>query len=226
MLIHAPTAPGNPICEDSLISPKWDYPLSKVQTEQKIHELRGKTPAVILRIAGVYDDGCHSIPISHQIKRLYEKSFESRLFAGNIHHGSSFVHMDDVVEAISLCIEKRKELPQEIPFLIGEDKTLSYDEMQKAISFYLTGKPIKTYQVPKWFAKIGARLQQLICFKNPPFIQPWMIDFADDHYELDISRAKKTLSWSPKRSLKETFPIMIERLKKDPIQWYKENGFR
>lgn len=223
MLVHSPTEPGVPITEDSPVVPSWDYPLSKVHTEKLIHEKRGKIPTVILRVAGVYDDGCHSIPISHQIQRIYEKSLESRLFSGNIDHGSSFVHMDDLVEAISLAVEKRKELPQELTLLIGEPKTLSYDCMQRNISCLLFGKEFTTYCVPKWFAKLGAFLKCLIAFKNKPFIRPWMIDFADDHYELNIDRAKKTLGWSPKHSLETTLPIMTESLQKDPVHWYRAN---
>lgn len=223
MLVHAPSKPGCPITEDSLVAPSWDYPLSKVHTEKLIHELRGKIPTVILRVAGVYDDDCHSIPISNQIQRIYENQLESRLFSGNINHGSSFVHMEDLVESIRLAVEKRKELPPELVLLIGEDKTMTYDEMQRGISCLLTGKEFDTYCVPKWFAKLGAFVKCLIAIKHKPFIRPWMIDFADDHYELNISRAKKMLGWVPKHSLEETLPIMIEDLIKDPIHWYKKN---
>ena len=43
-----------------------------------------------------------------------------------------------------------------------------------------------------------------------------MIDLADDHYEMDITKAQKTLGWSPKHSLETTLPLMIAELKKDP----------
>jgi len=50
-----------------------------------------------------------------------------------------------------------------------------------------------------------------------------MIDRADDHYELDISRAMKLLGWEPKHNLIDTLPGMIKNLKEDPEKWYKEN---
>jgi len=223
MLVHAPGVPGQPITESSLVEPKWDYPLSKVHTEKVIHELRGKAKTVILRIAGVYDDHCHSIPISHQIQRIYENSIESRLFSGNIHHGASFLHMADLVDAIELAVKKRKELPDELVLLLGEPKTMSYDQLQRAISRLIRGKEFTTLRIPKWIAKIGAWAQGMIPFIPKPFIKPWMIDLADDHYELDISLAKKTLGWTPKHSLEKTLPIMIEELKTDPEAWYKLN---
>ncbi len=223
MLVHAPTCPGCPITEEDPVKPSWDYPLSKVQTEKIIHELRGRASTVILRIAGVYDDDCHSIPISHQIQRIYEKKLESRLFSGDITHGASFLHMADLVDAIDLAVKKRKELPSELVLLLGEGRTLSYDELQRKISHLLFNKEFKTWRVPKLLAKLGAWLQGHIPFLPKPFIKPWMIDLADDHYELDISRAKKTLGWSPKHSLEKTLPIMIEKLKADPKGWYKKN---
>lgn len=223
MFVHAPTMPGKPITEDSPIAPTWDYPLSKVQTEELIHEERGNISAVMLRIAGVYDDLCHSIPISHQIQRIYEKKLESHLFSGDIHHGAAFVHMDDVIDAIVLAVEKRDELPEELPLIISEPKTLTYDQLQRKISRLIYHREIRTFRVPKWFAKFGAWVQCLFAFKKKPFIRPWMIDLADDHYEFDISGAKEILGWAPKHSLEKTLPIMIEKLKKDPEKWYKIN---
>ncbi len=181
---------------------------------------------MILRIAGVYDDHCHSIPISHQIQRIYENQLESRLFSGNIHHGASFLHMEDLVDAIDLAVRKRRELPEELILVLGEEKTLSYDQLQRAISRLIRSTEFTTWRVPKWIAKVGAAIQGMIPFIPKPFIKPWMIDLADDHYELDTSKAKKVLGWAPKRALEETLPIMIEELKKDPERWYKINQLR
>jgi nitric oxide synthase oxygenase domain/subunit len=50
-----------------------------------------------------------------------------------------------------------------------------------------------------------------------------MIDIADDHYELDITRARSLLGWTPKRRLLDTLPRMIHALKTDPVAWYKTN---
>ncbi|MBS0615900.1 MAG: NAD(P)-dependent oxidoreductase [Verrucomicrobia bacterium] len=226
MLVHAPTKPGKKITEESPVIPKWDYPLSKVRTEEAIHELRGKIPSVVLRIAGVYDDKCHSIPISHQIQRIYEKQLESRLFAGDVSHGAAFLHMDDLVDVIEKAVMQRKSLPSELTLLIGEPKTLSYDDLQRQISRLLTGKEIHTFSIPKPLAKMGAFVQCHLPFVKPSFIKPWMISLADDHYELDISKAKKVLGWEPKRSLGEILPKMIADLKNDPTQWYKENQLK
>jgi nucleoside-diphosphate-sugar epimerase len=224
MLVHKPCQPGQKINEQWPIVPSWAYPLSKVCTEEIIHKERGKIPVVILRIAGVYDDMCHSIPISHQIQRIYEHQLESRVFSGDTSHGASFLHMDDLVDVIELAVHKRHELSDETTLVIGEPVTLSYDYLQRRISRLIDGKEITTFRVPKLVAKIGSWFLCHIPFKEKPFIQPWMISISDDHYELDCSLAQKKLGWVAKRSLDQTLPKMIAALKADPQKWYKQNG--
>ncbi len=224
MLVHEPCQVGQLINENSPVTPKWAYPLSKVLTEKVIHEERGNIPTVILRISGVYDDDCHSIPISNQIQRIYENQMNAHLFAGDLTHGSDFMHNDDLADALIQCVHKRKELPEEVTLIIGEGNTLSYEQLQSQISHLLFDKEIKTYALPKPLAKCGAWFETHIPFTHNTFIQPWMIDLADDHYALDISKAKKLLDWSPKHSLEKTLPLMIEDLKRDPEAWYKKNG--
>ncbi|MGH9834654.1 MAG: NAD-dependent epimerase/dehydratase family protein [Blastocatellia bacterium] len=63
--------------EDEAIQQEW----REWQEWQEWLE-RGNIPAVILRIAGIYDEDCHSIPIAQQISRIYEKRPESYIFPG------------------------------------------------------------------------------------------------------------------------------------------------
>ncbi|MCB1181664.1 MAG: NAD(P)-dependent oxidoreductase [Chlamydiia bacterium] len=226
MLVHQPTVPGKKITEETPLKPKWAYPASKVKTEKVIHEERGEIPTVILRISGVYDDDCHSIPISNQIQRIYEGQFNAHVFSGDVTHGSSFMHMEDLTNAIENAIHKRNELPKEITLLLGESSVLSYDQMQRQISQLLFNKEFSTHIFPKPLAKFGAWVENHIPLSKNSFIQPWMIDLADDHYDLDISKAEKFLKWIPKHSLEKTLPIIIADLKQDPVAWYKKNGLK
>jgi nucleoside-diphosphate-sugar epimerase len=222
MLVHAPCKPGQRIDEDWPLGPKWDYPRSKVETEQLILRERGDVPVVLLRIAGVYDDDGHSIPIAHQIQRIYERRLIGRVFPGDVRRGQAFLHLQDLVQVLQLLVERRHELPEVTPLLIGEPETMSYDELQRLISRQLHGKEWRTYRVPKPLAKIGAWVQDAMPGSDA-FIKPWMIDLADDHYELDIRRARHLLGWQPRHSLRETVPTMVRRLQEDPDRWYREN---
>lgn len=225
MLVHAPCQPGEKIDEEWPIEPAWPYPESKVATEQLIEEMRGDLPVVILRVAGVYDDMCHSIPIAHQIQRLYEDTLTSRVFPGDTSHGQAFLHLDDLVEAMRRAVEARGTLPPWTVLLIGEPETLSYEEMQDLITEALRAEEFDTMEIPKFLAKLGARAQDLIP-GSEPFIKPWMIARADDHYTLDIGRANRLLGWKPRYSLRERVPVMVANLLRDPERWYRENGLQ
>ncbi len=223
MLVHAPCKPGERINEDWPLDPKWDYPKSKVQTEELIRAERGSIPVVLMRIAGVYDDRCHSIPLAHQIQRVYERRLTSHVFPGSTSHGQAFVHLDDLIEALWLTVQKRRGLPPELVLLIGEDETLSYDEIQHSFARLIQGESWETKEIPKSLAKTGAWIQDKVPGVEEPFIKPWMIDLADDHYALDITRARTLLGWMPKHSLRETLPKMVAALKQDPVKFYKDN---
>ncbi|MEQ9125183.1 MAG: SPW repeat protein, partial [Alphaproteobacteria bacterium] len=85
---------------------------------------------------------------------------------------------------------------------------------------------------PKPLAKAGAWLEEKSEPVVPddfdqgekPFIRPFMIEMADDHYELVPSRARELLGWRPEHSIRETLPKMVEALKADPAGWYAANG--
>lgn len=219
-LIYKPTKPGQKIDEDCVVAPNWDYPESKVDTEQIIREERGHMKAVLLRIAGIYDHQGHSIPLSHQIQRIYEKDFTSHFFSGDISHGNVFLHLEDLLDALVKTAEKRNELPEEIAINIGEPITLSYQELQKQMGELIHGEDWKTFELPKPLAKVGSYGMNLF---GDPFIKPWMIDRADDHFEMDITRAKQLLDWQPKYTLDRVLPDIIQFLKNDPASFYKEN---
>ncbi|MDW7772877.1 MAG: NAD(P)-dependent oxidoreductase [Desulfobulbaceae bacterium] len=225
MLVHKSAEPGQFINEDWPLEPTWPYPESKVRTEQLLLREHGDIPVVLLRIAGVYDDQCHSVPLAHQIQRIYERQLAGHLYSGESAHGQSFLHMDDLIDAIELLVLRRDRLPPELPLLLGEPESLSYDELQHTIARLIHGESWETHEIPAPLAKAGAWLQNKIPGKKP-FIQPWMIDRANDHYALDITRARTLLDWEPKHTLRRTLPKMVAALKHDPSGWYQQNEIK
>lgn len=228
MLVHRPGEPGEYVTEDWPLEPTWAYPASKVRTEQLIRQQRGDIPAVLLRISGVYDDMGHSIPIVNQVKRIYEEDLTSRFYSGSTAHGQSFMHMDDLVDAIERVVDRRAQLPPELALLLGEPEPLSYDELQHTIGRLTHGRSKETIALPSLlspFAKLGAWILGHLPGQED-FIKPWMIDRANDHYALDLTRARTLLDWEPKRTLRATLPKIVAALKADPIAWYRENDLR
>jgi nucleoside-diphosphate-sugar epimerase len=231
MLVHAPTEPGVPIDEDSELAPKWPYPQSKVAAEAVVKAERGRIPAVILRIAGVYTDECEVPSLAFQIQRIYERQMLSHVFPGNPAHGQAFAHLDDVAEAFCLVVEKRRSLPEETALLIGEPATESYESLQNLIGRLIHGETWSTRRIPKPVAATGAWAQDVMEEVVPdaidrgvePFIKPFMVWLADDHYELDVSRAEGLLGWNPRHTLRRSLPKIIGKLRQGPAEWYQKN---
>lgn len=226
LLVMEPDEEGRHITEFSPTRAEWAYPQSKLQTEKVIHDERGKIPAVILRIAGVYDDQCHSLPISQHIARIWEKQMESYVFPGDATHGQALVHLDDLVKSFVNVVERRDKLKDESVFLIAEPDVMSYEELQETLGQLIHGKEWPTIRIPKAVAKAGAWVQDQIARdeEDKPFIKPWMIDMADDHYDALITHARTKLDWEPTHRLKDSLPSMVDFLKKDPKRFYEENG--
>jgi nucleoside-diphosphate-sugar epimerase len=156
------------------------------------------------------------------MQRIYERKLTSKVFPGDISHGQAFVHRADAVAAIANTVDRRQKLGADEAFLIGEPDTLSCDELQRTFGRLLHDEEWETRPIPKPLAKAGAWLEDQVPGEEP-FIKPWMIDLADDHYALDITRARTVLDWEPTRSLRETLPRMVSALKADPPSFYKKN---
>jgi nucleoside-diphosphate-sugar epimerase len=224
LLVMEPAEEDEKITEFSPLEDEpWDYPRSKIEAEQLIRQERGQIPTVILRIAGVYDEECHSIPIAQHISRIYEKKFESYFFPGDSDHGQAFVHLADLITCLQRVVELRSLLKNEL-FLIAEPDVMSYAELQDQLGELIHGKEWPTIRIPKVVAKAGAWAQEKIAGEGETFIKPWMVDLADAHYPVVIGHARERLGWEPKHTLRETLPDMIRRLKQDPRKWYDMNG--
>ena len=222
MLVHAATEPGKPIDEDAPLDPKLPYRESKIRTEALIGEQRGSIPAVFLRPAGVYDDRGHSAFLAQQIARIYERDPTAYVYPGDLHTGQAWLHLDDLTDAIVRTVDRRKALPPELAVLLGEAEVMTYDELQRTLGELIHEEDWETRSIPKAAAKAGAWVEDKL-FGEDAFIRPWMVDTSDDHYELDLARARDCLGWEPRRRLRETLPKIILDLKADPYAWYRAN---
>ncbi|MDE0879171.1 MAG: NAD-dependent epimerase/dehydratase family protein [Sphingomonas bacterium] len=223
MLVHKPTAtPDERINEDSPVGAAWAYPQSKIDTEALLHTRHGKIPVVYLRPAGVYDDEGHSAFLAQQISQIYEHRLISHLYPGMLCAAQSSVHRDDLADAVLRLVDRRHELPAELPVLIGEPDAPGYAEIQDIVGEALHGEGWKTVRIPQPLAKVGVILQNE-ALGGDEFVKPWMVDSSNDHYIVDISRARSLLGWEPKHNLRETLPTIVAALKRDPRRWYRDN---
>ncbi|HVZ32918.1 MAG TPA: NAD(P)-dependent oxidoreductase, partial [Polyangiaceae bacterium] len=222
MLVHAPAPRGTRINEDSPLEARFPYRISKLETERRLRAEHGAIPLVIIRPAGVYDHLGRSTFLAHQIARIYERRLLSHFYSGKLNTGQPSLHLDDLVDTVLRIVERRKALPVEAKFLLGEPDTPTYAELQHTLGCLIHGEEWTTRQIARPIAKSGAWLQQAV-LEEDSFIKPWMVESANDHYELDLSRARQLLGWEPRHSLRAELPGIIDALKKDSVGWYRAN---
>ena len=233
MLVHAPCRPGEHIDESQPLAPAWAYPKSKAAAEAVVREERGHIPSVVLRLAGVYDTQTMVPTLARQLARIYERDLQSHLYSGSTLVGQSALHREDMLAALRLAVDRREQLPTGCEILIGEADAIGYEVLQDSLGGLMHGsKTWLTVRVPKPLAAAGAWVQgqlepvvpDAIDGGQAPFIRPFMVAMADDHYALDIRRARDLLGWEPRHRLADELPGMVASLKADPAAWYAANG--
>ncbi|HRX85810.1 MAG TPA: NAD(P)-dependent oxidoreductase [Phycisphaerae bacterium] len=210
------------LSEQSPTRAAWAYPQSKLAAEQVLRQEHGALPTVVLRLAGVYDDMGHSLPIGQQIHRIYEKTKESYVFPGDAENGQPFIHVDDVAACVRRTVAVRNQLDGWELLLIAEPEVMSYRELQDMIGRELHGEAWPAVRIPKAVAKAGAWAEEKL--DADPFIKPWMIDLADDNYPVSIKRAQERLGWAPQHRLRAELPHILAALKRDPRHWFEVNN--
>ncbi|SDG02638.1 NAD-dependent epimerase/dehydratase family protein [Sulfitobacter delicatus] len=233
MLVHAAGRPGTRITEETPLAPSWAYPQSKARTEDIIAEEASDMATVFLRLAGLYDDETAVPTLSHQIARIYERDLKGHVFAGNTDAGQAFIHLDDMVRLFKRTVDRRADVPSGEVILAGEPDTMSYGALQDRIGTLIHGEETwETLVVPGPVAKLGAALEtksepvvpDALDQGEKPFIRPFMIDMASDHFALNISKARDLLGWSPQERINDKLPVLVSALKRDPLGWYRANG--
>jgi nucleoside-diphosphate-sugar epimerase len=229
ILVHAPCSPGERIDELQPIDPRWEYPKSKAAAEQVIREEHGDIAYAILRLAGVYDAESTVPTMAEQMARIYERDLQSHLYPGDPLVGQSMLHRDDMLDALRRTVDRRTKLPSEVEILVGEPDALGYDALQDALGRLFHGADEwLTLRVPKSVAAAGAWAQHRLEPVVPdaidegetPFVKPFMVRMADDHYALDVGRARALLGWEPRHRLESELPVMVRAMKDDPAAWY------
>jgi nucleoside-diphosphate-sugar epimerase len=233
ILVHAPCKPSERIDERQPIDPRWEYPKSKAAAEAVIREEHGKIPYAILRLAGVYDERSTVPTMAQQMARIYERDVQSHLYPGDPLVGQSMLHRDDLLDALRRTVDRRATLPPATELLIGEPDALGYDALQDELGRLFHGADDwLTLRVPKPVAAAGAWVQHRLEPVVPdaidegerPFVKPFMVRMADDHYALDVGRARELLGWAPRHRLADELPAMVRALKDDPAAWYARHG--
>jgi len=186
-----------PFSEYDEPAPHSLYAVTKYEAENKLFEL-GKASGMeitVIRPPLVYG------PNAPGNFGTLMKILNSRipLPLGAVHNCRSLVGIDNLVSFIDLCISHPKAANQ--VFVVSDDEDISTTKLLERLGYYLN-KPAVLVSVPSsilmFFAKILGKekmSRQLL-----------------DNLQVDISKAKKILGWTP--------PVSFEIGLKKTAEWY------
>jgi nucleoside-diphosphate-sugar epimerase len=177
-----------PFDEETSESPHSEYAQSKFKAENALLEFAKATDleVVIIRPVLVYGDAA---PGNFSKLKSLILQFPFLPF-GLIRNKRSFISVGNLVSFIRLCIEHPKA-ENEI-FCISDDVEVSIKEFTNAIAAGLS-KKIVQLPVPGWLMRRVARL----------FGKEGMVEQLIGDLQVDISKAKNLLGWSPVETMQQ-----------------------
>ena len=139
-------------------------------------------------------------------------SIEKYMYPGPTDRGLTYVHIEETVDAFICAIDGFFGSVGPHRFLIGQEEAVTYEYLHRMASETFHGKRLPLLRVPAALAFLGAYLLSAawkLCGQRR-FLQPWMVQFAGEHFEFDLSHAKAELGWRPRRDLREDLHRILE----------------
>jgi nucleoside-diphosphate-sugar epimerase len=189
------TKKGVPFLVTDNPNPHGPYAVSKWEAEQRLLALSAKTgiEVVIIRPPLVYGPGVKAnfLSMLRWLSRGLPMPF------GAIYNKRSLVALDNLVDLIITCIRHPAAANQ--VFFAGDGEDLSTTELLHRLGYAL-GKPARLVSVPTWILQavaglIGKRqMGRRLC----------------DSLQVDISKTREVLGWSPMISVNEGLQITAQ----------------
>lgn len=228
MASMAPTEPGEPLSEYSPRLGAWAYPAFKIKAEDVLRDAELERATVELVLAGVYSNLCELVPLFKQIELVRSHSFEKYFYPGPVDRGLTYVHVEEVTRAFEKAMETFFGERGVERFLIGQESPVTYREIHDRAGQAFFGKKLPIQRIPRPLAYMGAKVLGAAASKigKRRFIQPWMIEFAGEHFEFDLSHTRDDLGWSPRRSLHDDLDRILQLAAFHPDVWLEVNEQR
>ncbi|PWJ41946.1 NAD-dependent epimerase/dehydratase family protein [Sediminitomix flava] len=223
-----PTTPGIKQTEDSPRKGMWQYPYWKLEMEKYLEGKKLQHPFFSLVLAAVYSDNIEIVPLYHLVKNVSEKKIERFFYPSDTNRGLTYVHLDDVVKLLLKVIENDTFERGYHRFLIGEEEALTYHDIHSNSSKIFLNQKGVIIKIPKSLTLFGAKFLGFLSslLNKRRFVQAWMIELSDEHYEFDISKVRNELGWQPERNIKEELPKLLQAAKDNYETWKTINEKR
>ena len=182
------TQPGQPFTADDVPMPADPYGVSKMESEQGLREIEAQTDmeVVIVRPPLVYGPGVKA----NFASMIWWLTRDFPLPLGAIHNARSMVGLDNLVDLLITCVKHPAAAGQ--TFLVSDGHDVSTTELLLRTA-HAMGKKKFLLPVPAFVLEWGAALLGKRAFAQR----------LCGSLQLDISKTRQLLGWTPPVSLDE-----------------------
>ena len=228
MAAMAPTDPGHKQVADSPRAGAWEYPRHKREAEATLEAAAIPQPRIELVLAAVYSKWCELVPLYQHIEQVARRSPLGWFYPGSAERGLTYVHVGSVADAFLRAIGAFRGKGGVHRLLIGEDRPVTYLQIHRAARRAFGRQRARVRRIPKCLARMGAFVLVLLgkLIGKPPYIRPWMIGIAEEHFEFDVRPARRVLGWQPDGYLGDRLDAMCERAAIHRDIWLAKNETR
>jgi len=198
-------ASGSVVSERTPAVPGNAYGKSKLAAEHALQ--RSRLDYVVLRPPIVYGPGFED-GFSLVAKLLRKRRMP---FIGRADNAISFIHVDDLVQAIGLALSGKARRQT---FLVTSGETLSQEQLLTEFAHALrVPAPRRHVSLRVLSALFSAlALKDRILGRKPRFFKEYLYTLAVDR-RYDISKARRLLGFSPRVSFRKALPAFARSLK-------------
>ncbi len=231
MVAMLPPPKGEMLTEQSPTSDYIPYGKSKSIGEELIRRNADSLPATVLRIAGVFSDWCELPPLDSLIKLWAGMPPLNRIIVGRGDTGIPYIHRDDFLRLVRLCISRNKEMARYEVFLASQYGAVSHKDLFHLIhGTRHQNSCVQPISVPRAVATVGVHLRRAIGLltRNSPYERAWMLQFIDRPWSADTTGTRNKLDWDCTEGMKlrDRLPTMIDRFRKSRREWNQRSQAR
>jgi len=221
------SAPGRPITERTPPHGRHVYAVTKRAGEELLHEWRDRLPSCSVRFAALFSDWCEYPPLYFFLETWLSDRWNARMLGGRGRSAIPFLHVRDAASFMLRVLDRADELEPTEVLLGSTDGAVSHRDLFEKATSYTFGKARRPIHVPRPLCRPGMWARDLMgrVLGSRPFERPWMADYVDRRMEVDASRTRRRLGWTPRERLAilNRIPFMIENARTSRMEWYGRN---
>ncbi len=221
------SSPGRPINEATPPFGSHIYARTKRAGEEMLADYTDSFSPLIVRFAAMFSDWCEYPPLQVMLDTWLSGGWNSRILAGRGESAIPYLHVRDGGIFMMRLLERRHQLdPMEV-LIASEDGAVSHRELFLAVTNHSDRPLRRPIHLPRPLCRPGIWVRDLVgrALGSRPFERPWMADYVDRRMEIDASRTRARLAWSPtlRLSVLTRMPFLIEHRRENPLEWYRRN---